>query len=118
VTPSADERFADLAAAFAEMPGVTTPTGRLRQRREFGSTALKVHGRIFVMTVKRGEELVFKLPPRRVEELIASGVGAPYDANKGRPLREWVRVDVSRDVDCRSLGAEALAFVGGVCRSS
>ncbi|GAC1314071.1 MAG: hypothetical protein NVSMB2_02990 [Chloroflexota bacterium] len=115
---TADERFVDLVATFAEMPGVTPPTAPPGHRREFGSTAMKVDGRIFVMTVNRGADLVFKLPARRVEELIASGVGAPFDANKGRPMREWVRLDASRDVDWVGLAAEALAFVRGRSMSS
>lgn len=115
---TAEDRFGDLVAAFAEMPGVTTPTATVGGRRQFGSTALRVEGRIFAMTVNRGTELVFKLPRGRVEELIASGVGAPFDANRGKPMREWVRVDVSQDVNCVSLAAEALAFVRGFSRSS
>ena len=111
--PTADERFLDLVAEFAEAPGVTPPTAPPGHRREFGSTALKVDGRIFIMTVNRGADLVFKLPARRVEELIASGLGEPFDANKGRPMREWVRVDAGQDVDWIGLGGEALAFVRG-----
>ena len=79
-------------------------------RREFGSNALKVKGRIFAMLV-RGS-LVLKLPRTRVTELIDSGLGGPFDAGKGKPMKEWLTV-LATERTWLALAREALAFVTG-----
>jgi hypothetical protein len=45
-----------------------------------------------------------------VAGLIASGEGGPFDANKGRPMKEWVLARMNADWD--ALAREAMAFVG------
>ena len=79
--------FGDVVATFASDPRVQAPEGT---RSSFGSNALKVDGKIFAMVVT--EKLVVKLPKARVTELIAAGLGAPFDAGKGRPMKEWVTI--------------------------
>jgi hypothetical protein len=44
-------------------------------------------------------------------ELISSGDGVPFDAGKGKPMKEWVGLRTD-DASCRELVAEAMAFVG------
>ncbi|HEX3539331.1 MAG TPA: TfoX/Sxy family protein [Acidimicrobiales bacterium] len=102
-----DERLAALVEEFAGCAGVAVPgeTGR----RGFGSDALTVNGSIFAM-VSRGR-LVVKLPARRVAALIESGTGTPFDAGKGRPMKEWLAVTSDDDTTWRTLGREALEFV-------
>lgn len=102
-----DERFAGLVERFAGRPGVTPPGAG--GRRGFGADALTVDGSIFAMVV-RGH-LVVKLPRARVAELVADGTGAPFDAGKGIPMREWVSV-LADDTDAwTALAEESLAFV-------
>jgi hypothetical protein len=99
-----DERFAALVADLAGRPGVTPPEPGARR---FGASALKVDGSIFAML--RGGRLVVKLPASRVRALIADGEGVPFDAARGRPMKEWVAVpDGSR---WHELAEEALRFV-------
>lgn len=99
------DEFDEVIGALAERDGVTVGGGR-----GFGANALKVDGRIFAMSDDAG--LVLKLPRDRVAALVASGAGLPFDAGKGRPMKEWVIVPwPSRDAS-RALAEEALAFVG------
>jgi hypothetical protein len=101
-----EPRFAALVAALSSLDGVTLGSGR----RGFGANALCADGRIFAMPGRGG--LALKLPSTRVAELVACGDGMPFDAGKGRPMKEWV-VAVERLTDERwlQLTNEALAFV-------
>jgi hypothetical protein len=60
--------------------------------------------------VVRGH-LVVKPPKARVDELVDSGDGVRFDANKGKPMKEWLRLDADSTVDWERLAREALAFV-------
>ena len=102
-----EERFADLVEALLAYPEVTPPS---ESGREFGSNALKVKGRIFAMLV-RGS-LVVKLPAARVAALIASGDGGPFDAGKGKPMREWLSMSATSRLEWQPLAEEAMGFVG------
>ena len=97
--------FASLCEEYAGVNGVTVPEGG----SGFGSNAIKINKSIFAMLVN--DRLVVKLPGGRVAELISSGDGLPFDAGKGRPMKEWVALSVD-DEACRELVAEAMAFVG------
>jgi hypothetical protein len=101
------ERFRALVQEFAGHPGVTVPSES--GRREFGSSALKVHGSIFAMLTGGG--LVVKLPADRVRSLIEAGPGAPFDGGKGTPMKEWLTVTSADDETWSTLAAEALEFV-------
>ena len=56
-------------------------------------------------------ELVVKLPAGRVADLVRAGTGRPFDAGKGRPLREWVVVAGDDPQEWYELAVEALRFV-------
>ena len=101
-----EERYAELSRIFLERDGVR------QEGRGFGSSALKINGRIFAMLSSHGE-FVLKLPRQRVAALVASGDGLPYDAGKGRPMKEWLALSPSSALDWTALADEALAFVGG-----
>ena len=59
-----------------------------------------------------------KLPRDRVEELLAAGAGDRFDPGHGRLMREWISLAEATDpTTCRSLAAEALAFVAAAVAS-
>ena len=99
-----EERYEDLVDEFAGVDGVTPPTGG----SGFGRGALRYHRKIFAMFV-RGQ-LVVKLPAPRVAALVAATAGVPFDAGKGRPMREWIVLAGNDDGQWRALIAEAFAF--------
>jgi TfoX/Sxy family transcriptional regulator of competence genes len=102
--PSAAERYAQLCAGFFGRGEV-----RPSEKRGFGASALTLDGRIFAM-FPRGR-LVVKLPKARVDEFVAAGYGERFDANKGRPMKEWLMIDPAHEAHWDDLSCEALAFV-------
>jgi TfoX/Sxy family transcriptional regulator of competence genes len=102
MTPEA--RYARLGEAFFSR-GEVTPS----EKKGFGASALTVNGRIFAMLTR--ERLVVKLPKARVDALVASGGGVRFDANKGRPMKEWLTIDPSLETEWPALAQEALSFV-------
>lgn len=97
------DRFGALASALLDEPRVT-----LSESRGFARGSLMVDGKLFAAV--RGEVLLLKLPAERVAALIASGAGAPFDANKGKPMKEWVLAKTTADWE--ALAREAILFVG------
>jgi len=100
-------RFAALAENFAGEPGVDVGQGT---RKAFGSSALKVNGKIFAM-VTSADEFVVKLPRPRVEELEASGIGQKFDPGHGRLMKEWLAVPANAENRWPELAREALLLV-------
>ena len=97
--------FESLCDEYAGMDRVTVPGGGTG----FGSNAIKINKSIFAMLVD--DRLVVKLPAVRVAQLISAGDGVPFDAGKGKPMKEWVGLTGADDA-CRELVAEAMTFVG------
>jgi hypothetical protein len=75
----------------------------------FGSTALKVHGKIFAMLSSRGQ-FVVKLPRDRVGELVRLGRGDFFDSGKGKSMKEWIALG-GASTAWVELAREALRFV-------
>ncbi len=74
----------------------------------FGSTGMKVDGKVFAMLVK--DALVVKLPAGRAEALVAAGRAVPFDPGHGRVMKEWVALSAGQDSWSR-LVTEAREFV-------
>jgi hypothetical protein len=102
-----EERYERLVDAFAERADRGGP-GR---PGAFGADALKIDNRMFAMLV-RGR-LVVKLPRSVVHDLVASGAGTRFDANRGRPMKEWVCLTSETWCDWLRYAEEAFRFVGG-----
>jgi hypothetical protein len=101
----AERRFHRAAAPFDADPHVQAGTGF------GGAPGRRVDGRISAMLMHGA--LVVKLPADRVSELIGSGTAQPFDAGKGRPMREWASVPATDPDEWPALIAEAHAFVRG-----
>ncbi len=99
-----EERYEELVDEFVEADGVTPP----ERDSGFGRSALRYRRKIFAMFV-RGQ-LVLKLPRQRVDELVADGHGARFDANKGTPMKEWFSLDPESALPWPPLAREALDF--------
>ncbi len=104
---ASEERYATIVTALQSNAGVSfgSPKGQ-----GFGSSALKVHGKIFAMISAKGE-FVLKLPRQRVDALIASGAGVRFDPGHGHRMKEWVAIAAPFEDDYLPLAREALAFV-------
>jgi hypothetical protein len=102
----AEQLFRRAAARYLADPSVSEGTG-------FGSRpGLRLGKKVFAMLGADGE-LVVKLPKERVDELVASGVGARFDPRRdGRLMKEWATVPVSRGRQWGRLLGEAFEFVG------
>ena len=107
-----EERFAAVVEAACREPDVQLPGAA--GGRGFGSESVRLGGSIVAMLVQG--RVVLKLPRDRVEALIASGDGAPFDNGRGRPMREWVALtgDPAGDAD---LLEEALRFARARARA-
>lgn len=99
------DRYSEVVAACLGLPGVT------QEGKGFGSSGLRVGGRIFAMLSSRGD-FVVKLPRRRVDELVSSGDGDRFDPGHGRLMKEWLALRAGSSLDWLSLAREAMAFVG------
>jgi hypothetical protein len=84
--------------------------GGIQRGRMMQSEGLRTPAGRFFAFVRRGE-LVVKLPAARVSQLVASGEGTPFDAGKGRPMREWVCLRPADEGTLASYAAEASGLV-------
>jgi len=96
--------FARVVATFAGEQAVT------RGGKGFGSTGLKVNGKLFAFVSSKGK-FVVKLPKDRVDAIVSAGEGEYFDPGHGRLMKEWVAVD-GRPADWLRLARAANHFVG------
>jgi hypothetical protein len=104
-SPSPEARYSALCAEFLHR-GEASPS----EKKGFGSSALMANGRIFVMLTHG--RLVVTLPKARVDLLVEAGWGERSDANRGRPMKEWLTVDPAHEEDWAGLAEEARVFAG------
>ena len=75
--------YADVKAHFANDPEVEVLKGR-------GAQGIKRRGKLFVMFMKG--DLIVKLPEQRVNEIIDTGDGEPFDPGTGKPMKNRVLI--------------------------
>jgi hypothetical protein len=84
---------------FRTVPEVEIAEGR-------GAQGLKLGKKMFAMFYKG--ELLVKLPPHRVNELVALGRARPYDPGTGTPMKDRALIPASEERSWIALCEEAL----------
>jgi hypothetical protein len=100
-----DPRFAPVVAALTKLPDVTYGG------KGFGSSGLKVGGKLFAMIASKGS-FVAKLPRARVDELVRARQGTYFDPGHGRLMKEWIALAVP-PARWLALAREAHRYVSG-----
>jgi hypothetical protein len=98
--------FEKLARSLDVGP-VTKPADPLQPQR-MNANAFCIRNKVFAMHV--GDDLVVKLPPRRVAELIESGIAVPNVVG-GRPMKEWANLRPEMEKKWLALTKESLDYV-------
>jgi hypothetical protein len=98
--------FEKLAKSLDVGP-VTKPADPVRPQR-MNANAFCVRNKVFAMHV--GEELVIKLPPNRVTDLVQSKV-ASSNVVGGHVMKEWANVPPSAEKKWLALAKESLDYV-------
>ena len=96
------DRFDALVAELSTVEDVSAAAGGRRS----GVPALRRHGRIVAML--SAGRLVVKLPPARVDGLVAAGLGTRFEAPTGTPMRGWFVLAAEADVPWPALAKEAV----------
>ena len=107
-SPGAGRSAADL---FEQLTSRLLNEPRVQQGTGFGAMpGLRASNKIFAMLC-RGE-LVVKLPRHRVDQLVANGTAARFDARRdGRPAKEWASIPPEHGHAWEGIAVEALHFV-------
>ena len=86
---------------------VTKPADPIKPQR-MNANAFCIRNKVFAMHV--GDDLVVKLPPKRVAELIESGIAVPNVVG-GRPMKEWANLRPETEKKWLALAKESLDYV-------
>ena len=85
----------------------TAEGGSVTQGTMFGSKGLRTGTKFFAIWWH--EQLVVKLPPARLTELVGAGDGQPFEPMEGRRMNGWIVLDDS--MDWQPVVREAGAYV-------
>lgn len=98
--------FARLAEEMAGSDGAISA-----HRKGFGTRSMFVGRKMFAVLDRTGE-LVVKLPPPRVEELIRARIGRGWSPGTGAPLKEYVAIPFAHQKEWAGLAREARTYMG------
>lgn len=99
-----EEKYAKLVKALTKNPRIVQPIGK----KGFGRNGLYFSGRLFAFLSYK-KQLVLKLEPERVRDLVAAGDGMWWDpGHDGRVFKRWVVLKPSSERDWLPLAREAL----------
>jgi len=85
----------------------TAEGGAVTQGTMFGCKGLRTGTKFFA--IRWHEQLVVKLPPARLTELVEAGDGQPFEPMEGRRMNGWILLADS--VDWPPVVEEARAYV-------
>jgi hypothetical protein len=74
-----------------------------------GSPCLRYRGAFMAAIFNRGDGMIIKVSPERVNELIAKGNGTDFDFTKKR-FKEWVIIPLEFEEEYEAYLREALAY--------
>ena len=90
-----------------EQLGADTEGGDVTRGKMFGSEGLRTGTKFFAIWWQ--DQLVVKLPPARLTELVDSGNGRPFEPMEGRRMNGWILL--GETVAWPPVVEEARAFV-------
>ena len=88
--------------------GAVTKPAHATQPERMNANAFCIGNKVFAMHV--GDDLVLKLPTKRVAELIEAGVAGPHVVG-GRPMTEWANLRPAQEKKWLHLATESLEYV-------
>lgn len=97
--------YAELKIHFSKDKDVLVNSGR-------GAQGIKYNGKMFVMFYKGN--LVVKLAPSRIKELINENIGAPFDPGTGKPMKDRLLIRFSKKDHWIKISEESKKFVMGI----
>ena len=97
-----EEIYADLKEYFAKDSRVVVSAGK-------GAQGVKFEGKMFIMFYKG--DIVIKLSPERIKELIEVGDGLPFDPGTGKPMKDRVLIPQKKRQFWIPLGEESKMYI-------
>ena len=108
---SASRRFSKIVEEFRGEKGVTLPSTEPEGKKRFGSSGLRIRGKVFAM-LSSDLSFVVKLPQERVDVLVSAGDGERFDPRRdGRVMKEWIVMKPSSRANWLQLAHEAKDYV-------
>ena|SRR2546421_9404849 len=105
-----EERYAAIVEALLSNADVTHGAAEPQSKKGFGSSGLKIGGKLFAMLAKG--RLVVNLSRQRVEALVAAGAGERFaPRHDGRLMKEWLTVEPPSAEGWLPLAREAMEFM-------
>ena len=97
-----EDNYAELRLHFSEDKDVVVNSGR-------GAQGIKNNGKMFIMFYKG--DLVVKLAPDRIKQLINENIGEAFDPGTGKPMKDRVLLRASRKDQWIKLSEESKKYV-------
>lgn len=99
----------DLAEMFWDVASKMIEDGKVQTGTMMGFECLRAQGEFVAMADSRGDQIVIKLPAKRVTELIELGDAASF-APAGKVFKEWAAIRPNR-FQLEELLLESVEFV-------